>query len=234
MINHTTETDSMNNENSNVDDAAGDIHVRESVSALLDGELTSSERAFLQKRIAHDAALNAQFQRFQGIGDVLRANANSVDTDDFTARLMRKIADESAKGVDTPLPQLVPRFSRARRPQRLLQLLGGGALAAAVAWGALLLPQRAEQFQAPEAIASSAVEQATPTLTMASPVVGIHPVSGHIGQQLGGTSYQNNPLLAESMDEFLLQHVQGASVSPVSSAVYLQRMAANAAPVSAP
>lgn len=200
-------------------------HLRESLSALLDGELSTTEAAFLIKRMAHDAELNAQWQRFQGIGEVLRGHAEILENDNFSAQVLSRIAIAEAQ-----LPKLAqiqphqtisaekPRFNR----QKLSRFGAGIAIAAAVAWAALLLPQRSLTALEPPAVAQTAAP-----LTMASPVVSMRTVSGHIGGEVGSSSDQNNALLAQSMDAFLLEHVQRSPISPISDAVYLQNVAAS-------
>ena len=205
-------------------------HLRESLSALVDGELNSTESAFLIKRMAHDAELNTQWQRFQGIGEVLRGHAQILDTDSFSARVLSKIADAQADTANAPQHVAIQKTSAATaaridRMNRLtisrmtLNRFGAGiAIAAAVAWAALLLPQRIQTEPATQLAAQTAAP-----LTLASPVVSMRTVSGHIGAELSSSlsSNQSNGLLAQSMDAFLLEHVQRSPISPISDAVYL-------------
>ena len=204
--------------------------LRESLSALLDGELNATEAAFLIKRMAHDDELNAQWQRFQGIGEVLRGQAQIVASDNFSARVLSRIAlveTESANVTHAfPKPQITAtkhrfnrqtfkRFSAGTQP---LKRFGAGiAIAAAVAWAALLLPQAEQTDLAPPLLA-----QTEAPFTLASPVVSMKTVSGHLGGEVVSSSDQNNVLLAQSMDAFLLEHLQGAPIAPISDAVYLQ------------
>ena len=198
--------------------------LRESLSALIDGELSASEAAFLIKRMTHDTELNSQWQRFQGIGEVLRGQAQVLETDSFSARVLSKIAADSAKTeASLALPQqkfsaLSNKFNR----QTLSRFGTGIAIAAAVAWAALLLPQRLQPELDPPQMA-----QTSAPLTLASPVVSMRTVSGHIGGEVMVGAAPNNALLAHSMDTFLLEHVQRSPVSPISDAVYLQNTALN-------
>jgi len=195
-------------------------HLRESLSALLDGELSTTEAAFLIKRMAHDAELNAQWQRFEGIGEVLRGQALVLENDRFSARVLSKIAAESADTSPAFAPQRIATSRNAFNRQTLSRFGTGIAIAAAVAWAALLLPQRYQtELESPQVVKSAA------PLTLASPVVSIRTVSGHIGGEAISGGAQNNALLAQSMDAFLLEHVQRSPVSPISDAVYLQSIA---------
>lgn len=218
----------MNNEN---DTNSSDLsehplpseHLRESLSALLDGELSATEAAFLIKRMAHDAELNAQWQRFQGIGEVLRGQAQIFESDNFSARVLNKIAMSQAEDANAAKPYLrraITTTSRRFNRQTLSRFGAGIAIAAAVAWAALLLPQQPQIDLNPALVAQTA-----PPLTLASPVVSMRTVSGHIGGEVGSSSDQNSALLAQSMDAFLLEHVQRSPISPISDAVYLQNLA---------
>ncbi len=196
--------------------------LRESLSALIDGELSTTESAFLIKRMTHDAELNAQWQRFQGIGEVLRGQAQVLESDSFSARVLSKIAADSADAsLASPLQKATA--ARDKFNRNTLSRFGTGiAIAAAVAWAALLLPQRYQtEFQQPQ------IAQTAAPLTLASPVVSMRTVSGHIGGEVMSGAAPNSALLAQSMDSFLLEHVQRSPVSPISDAVYLQNVALN-------
>lgn len=197
--------------------------LRESLSALLDGELSPTEAAFLIKRMAHDAELNAQWQRFQGIGEVLRGQAQILESDKFSARVLNRIAIAEAQAPNSRQfqQQKTAAVTGARFNRQTLSRFGAGiAIAAAVAWAALLLPQRSAPELEPPVVAQTAAP-----LTMASPVVSMRTVSGHIGGEVNSSPDQNNALLAQSMDAFLLEHVQRSPISPISDAVYLQSVA---------
>ena len=202
-------------------------HLRESLSALVDGELGVTEATFLIKRMTHDAELNAQWQRFQEIGEVLRGQAQILESDNFSARVLSKIALDAANAASMQAApdKQAPAASNYRLNRQTLGRFGTGlAIAAAVAWAALLLPQR---FQADTA-APIAAQTAAP-LTLASPVVSMRTVSGHIGADVISNADQNNALLAQSMDAFLLEHVQRSPISPISDAVYLPNLTISSA-----
>ena len=219
----------MNNDINSMPTELPSEHLSESLSALVDGELNTTESAFLIKRMAHDAELNTQWQRFQGIGEVLRGHAQILDSDSFSARVLSKIADaqaDSANAAQKAATQQAAaataatsdRMNRHKLNRITLNRFGAGiAIAAAVAWAALLLPQRIQTESAPQRVAQTAAP-----LTLASPVVSMRTVSGHIGAEVNSSSNQNNALLAQSMDAFLLEHVQRSPISPISDAVYLQ------------
>ena len=219
----------MNNDINSMPTELPSEHLSESLSALVDGELNTTESAFLIKRMAHDAELNTQWQRFQGIGEVLRGHAQILDSDSFSARVLSKIADAQADSANAAQKAAIQqaaaataatsdRMNRHKLNRITLNRLGAGiAIAAAVAWAALLLPQRIQTESAPQRVAQTAAP-----LTLASPVVSMRTVSGHIGAEVNSSSNQNNALLAQSMDAFLLEHVQRSPISPISDAVYLQ------------
>lgn len=195
-------------------------HLRESLSALLDGELGATEAAFLIKRMAHDSELNAQWQRYQEIGEVLRGQTQILESDSFSARVLSRIEADSVLEAPT-LMQHEPAKNHNRFSRQAFGRFGTGiAIAAAVAWAALLLPQRYEVELAPPAVA-----QTSAPLTLASPVVSMRTVSGHIGAEVSAGTAQSSAMLAQSMDAFLLEHVQRSPISPISDAVYLQDVA---------
>jgi negative regulator of sigma E activity len=204
---------STDNKHSNSSNDPVSEHLRENVSALCDGELSASESAFMLKRMSHDAQLQAQWQRFQSIGETLRGNADALDADALSARILSKIAAEKAA---------MPVHSNAQKPMQKpwLKTLIGFGLAASVAWGALLFADPGNEVAPAHEFAD-----ATP-VTVASPVVGIHTVSGRIGSSYSMPVDQNSQLLMQSMDTFLLEHAQGSPASPLSPAVYLQVNAA--------
>ena len=216
----------MNNDINSMPTELPSEHLSESLSALVDGELNTTESAFLIKRMAHDAELNTQWQRFQGIGEVLRGHAQILDSDSFSARVLSKIADAQADSGNAAQKAAIQqaaaatsdRMNRHKLNRITLNRFGAGiAIAAAVAWAALLLPQRIQTESAPQRVAQTAAP-----LTLASPIVSMRTVSGHIGAEVNSSSNQNNALLAQSMDAFLLEHVQRSPISPISDAVYLQ------------
>jgi anti-sigma factor RsiW len=239
--------------NSNTDELPENL--RESLSALTDGELSASESAFLLKRMQHDVALNAQWERFQAIGDALRGNSEHLHTEDFSKGVMAKIqalaleesqvarsavdkhesqvarsavdkhesqvarsavdqhgsSPESQIGIAQSYPRSSGRAFRAKSSNRLW---GGVALAAAVSWGALMLPKSDPARE---------TAQSTPApITLASPVVGIHQVSGRIGAGFYNSSDASNSILVQQgMQRFMRQHLAQSPVAPTSGAAYL-------------
>lgn len=190
----------------NPDDIKLSEELRESVSALIDGELGATESAFLLKRMGHDEQVHAQWQRYQCIGEALRGQASAFDADAFSAKLLAQIEEQS-------LQYKAPTANKRVEKRTLLRWLGGAAIAATVSWTALLMTQA-------ETTSNPALAEAQP-LTLASPAVSVHTVSGRIGSRYPTMVLEDRTALASSMDEFLLQHVQGAAVTPVSAAVYL-------------
>ena len=54
-------------------------HNRRQLSAMLDGELSPDQARFMLRRLQHDTALAACWERWQGCGDVLRGRGIGVD-----------------------------------------------------------------------------------------------------------------------------------------------------------
>lgn len=62
-------------------------HYRRQLSAMLDGELSTDEGKFMQRRLEHDAALAACRERWQVCGDVMRGQPVSLLPADFADRV---------------------------------------------------------------------------------------------------------------------------------------------------
>ena len=117
-----------------------DIHHRQQLSALMDGDLSADEARFLLRRLQHDHELAGCWERWQLCGDVLRGQGNAPAPAGFAERVARTIAAESSSST-TGAPQAQP-----ARPRNLLARWGGGALAASVALVALFMARQ----QAPQ------------------------------------------------------------------------------------
>ncbi|WP_017170925.1 RseA family anti-sigma factor, partial [Xanthomonas phaseoli] len=73
-----------------------ELHYRQQLSALVDGELSADESRFLLRRLAHDEELAGCHERWQLCGDVLRGAASAPAPLDFAARVRSAIAAEPA------------------------------------------------------------------------------------------------------------------------------------------
>lgn len=102
-----------------------EVHYRQQLSALIDGELPADEARFLLRRLQHDEALAGCQERWQLCGDVLRGLATAPAPLDFAARVQRAVAAEAVPAPPAP----------ARQGWRW----GGGAIAASVALVALFM-----------------------------------------------------------------------------------------------
>lgn len=172
----------------------------EDLSALLDGELSHSESAFLWKRLEHDEGLRAQLECYRNIGDVMRGQSSALAGQDFAGLVMARIkSDGTAHRVADPS---LGRSSWSR-------LAAGAALAATVAAVALQFPLRDAGLDAavPVYAGVSRAEAAQPTLLL-SPLVGTDTVSERRGAM-------PSLLVPESahlpFDEYLMLHTQADS-----------------------
>ena len=132
-----------------------EVHYRQQLSALIDGELPADEARFLLRRLQHDDELSGCHERWQLCGDVLRGMATAPAPTDFAARVHLAVAAE-------PAPQAQPAPGRAR-----VWGWGGGAIAASVAALALFVTRERLPEQpaaAPTAVfATTAQVPASPT-----------------------------------------------------------------------
>ncbi len=109
-------------------------HHRWQLSAMLDGELSPDEAKFMLRRLQHDSALAACWERWQVGGDVLRGRGHALLPADFSRRVARAIAHSD---VGEAVPELQPAF-RARNGR----WGGRAALAASVAVAALFVARQ--------------------------------------------------------------------------------------------
>ena len=148
-------TPPMNSPNSSADKF--DTHYRQQLSALMDGELAADEARFLLRRLQHDEELNAQWERWQLLGDALRGRAEAPAPDGFAQRIGAAIAAEPAVAV-------VSR-NAGNSPRSGLLRWGGGALAASVAALALFVavrPAAEDASPAPVAVAPTPTSMTPP------------------------------------------------------------------------
>lgn len=146
----------MNNNEQPVDKI--ELHYRQQVSALVDGELASDEARFLLRRLQHDPELQACQERWQLLGDVMRGQVVVPAPADFAARVSASVASEPAPAA------------ASRRDTRVgwRRWGGGAALAASVAAVALFMGRQSLDSSAPEAdapiqVIASQAELPTPT-----------------------------------------------------------------------
>lgn len=112
-----------------------ELHYRQQLSALVDGELAADEARFMLRRLEHDSELSACQERWQVLGDVMRGQACAPAPLDFSARVRQAVdADARQNGpvLAAPAPQRAARTGWRRWG-------GGAALAASVAAVALFM-----------------------------------------------------------------------------------------------
>lgn len=105
---------------------------RETLCALLDGELAGDERRFALRRLSHDADWQRAAARWQLAGDALRGESVLPAPSGFAARVAAAVAAE-AETAPVAMATAAAR-PRGRRPARWF---GGAALAASVAMVAM-------------------------------------------------------------------------------------------------
>ncbi|SDQ56384.1 anti sigma-E protein, RseA [Pseudoxanthomonas sp. CF385] len=138
-----------------------DIHHRQQLSALMDGELVADEARFLLRRLQHDQDLAGCWERWQLCGDVLRGQGRAPAPTGFAERVAKAVAAES---VAAPAAA----HAATGRPRNLLARWGGGALAASVALVALFMARQQGPQPAPAGEDTQvASAQAAPTVAPA-------------------------------------------------------------------
>ncbi|WP_313642490.1 sigma-E factor negative regulatory protein [Stenotrophomonas sp.] len=135
-----------------------ELHYRQQLSALVDGELAADEARFMLRRLQHDGELSSCQERWQLLGDVMRGQACAPAPLDFSARVRA--------AVDADALQNGP-VAAASHPQRTARTGwrrwgGGAALAASVAAVALFMARE----QLPETAAPAPVIAATAEVSL--------------------------------------------------------------------
>lgn len=125
--------------------------IKEQLSTFLDGELPEQETALLLKRLERDDELRGALSRYSLIGAVLRNDGDVPAARQVAARVSAAIANE---------PLRVSAFVRFPRREALLRSLVGLAVAASVAFGAVLVVQQAglQGPAAPEAVLAQSID----------------------------------------------------------------------------
>jgi sigma-E factor negative regulatory protein RseA len=125
--------------------------IKEQLSTFLDGELPEPETALLLKRLERDDELRGALSRYSLIGAVLRNDGDVPAARQVAARVSAAIARE---------PLRVSAFVRLPRRDVLLRSLAGLAVAATVAFAAVLLVQQvgSQDPAAPEAVLAQATD----------------------------------------------------------------------------
>jgi sigma-E factor negative regulatory protein RseA len=120
----------------------------ENLSAAMDGQLSREELRFLLRRLDHDASLQQTWARYHVVGDSLRRQLPILASTGFATRVMEAIEGEQA----------------AKAPKRdWLRLSLGGAIAASVAVGALMVSQpTAPDSERPARVAANGSASVSP------------------------------------------------------------------------
>ncbi len=123
--------------------------IKEQLSAFLDGELPEPESALLLKRLERDDDLRGALSRYSLIGAVLRSDGDVPAARQVAARVSAVIAKEPFRATS---------FARMPGRETMLRGLAGLAVAAGVAFAAVLLVQRlgTQDPGAPEAVVAQA------------------------------------------------------------------------------
>ncbi|MBK8286262.1 MAG: sigma-E factor negative regulatory protein [Ahniella sp.] len=172
--------------------------IREQLSALSDGELASDSARFLLKRLDHDPELGETWERYHVIRDCLRRQ-QSLAPPDFSAQVMAGIEADG-------LPGLARRKVATGRGRNLMNWLGGGAVAAAVAVVALL---SLRPIGAPETLAPQGSLASVETVTTAdlAPAWRLSPVSDRQAIVVSALPSQSE------LDGYFMQHAEGSASS---------------------
>lgn len=181
-------------------DRMSDVHsrdeTREQLSALMDGELDRDAARFLLRRVDADAQLKATWDRFHLARNALRRQTSPTVAEGFASRVMAQLANE-------PAPRASARFDGWRR------LVAGGAIAAGVAVGALMLARPVAVPPTEDRVAVTTPVPATPapvindSLLQPRPLLSAQPAAATSG---GETTLGIDPRL----QSYLIRHYEAA------------------------
>ncbi len=130
-----------------------ELHYRQQLSALIDGELPADEARFVLRRLQHDEELAGCHERWQLCGEILRGRVSVPAPADFSARVREAVAAEASQQVQA-------RRLGAAGNRRTWRWGGGVALAASVA-GLALFVTRERLPEAPAAVPPAQVASDT-------------------------------------------------------------------------
>lgn len=195
----------------NQDPKAAEL-LREQISALMDGELDGSEKAFLLRRLAHDQELKACWDRYHQIRESLSEPQGPRRSMDFADRVMAAIEAEA-----TPLAPPVRSRSRG----------GGGwrqAFGAAMAAGVAAVAFWASDPVAPEPGMSDPVRTASANALPANaPTLMPVPLLAPVQRASFGDGSHAGTQIAPLESHYLLQHAAaGAPSAPGTASVYVE------------
>lgn len=149
---------------------------RENLSALFDGELPEDAARFAMRRLDHDTQWRESCGRWQLLGDVLRGQACASAPADFASRVESALAAERARppavsdAADQDHAATSPptrHWSRSR--------IGGAALAASVAFAALLVVRPGFDDAAPTPVEGAAELASTPVAPASAQTISTAP-----------------------------------------------------------
>ncbi|MFC6838649.1 sigma-E factor negative regulatory protein [Xanthomonas theicola] len=134
-----------------------ELHYRQQLSALIDGELPADEARFVLRRLQHDEELSGCHERWQLCGDILRGRVCMPAPADFGERVRQAVAAEA------------PRAAAGSR--RSWRWGGSAALAASVAAIALFMTRERLPDAAPIAPPAQVASSVSPaSVTPAAPI----------------------------------------------------------------
>ena len=144
-----------------------DLHQRQQLSALVDGELAPDQALFLLRRLQHDVDLSERFERWQLCGDVLRGQVRRTAAPELAGRIAAALAAApAAEALAVPAPV------RGGRGPAWTRWAGGAALAASVAAVAMFVARPAvtdPAFAPAPALAVQALPATEAVLAQAAP-----------------------------------------------------------------
>ncbi|MEO8672450.1 MAG: sigma-E factor negative regulatory protein [Tahibacter sp.] len=167
--------------------------LKEQVSALMDGEVDRESVRFLLRSVDADADLRRSWSNYQIGRACLRRQHDVVVGEDFAAGIMARLQDEPAvRGRMGVAPWL--------------RYASGGAIAAAVAVGALLVSHPVQNLDTAAAMVATPARAPVMTDTFMQPQPSI--VAQPASATFGSDAYSPNVGLDPRLQSYLLRHYE--------------------------
>ncbi|MDR2872933.1 MAG: hypothetical protein LBV45_10575 [Xanthomonadaceae bacterium] len=186
-----------------------EIHCRQQLSALIDGELPADEARFLLRRLQHDQELAGCLDRWQLTGELLRHQVQIMAPVDFSQRVAAAIASE--------MQNESLRYPARGRPV-WMKWGGGAALVASIVTVALFMNRESPLSTVPLQEVETAVFATQARLPAAEEMSPIDEATSTVAESL--VSEPNVvPISERAVAELSAEPVRTAPSSPARPAV---------------
>lgn len=189
-------------------------NIKQQISALIDGELSSAENNTLLSSLKDNPELKATWGRYHLISDALRGEQIQVEVFNIAERVRARIDDEPAI-ISIPKSRDVTHSSEKDNGVHWLKPAVGVALAASVAGAVIMVmpdfstnPGQIQPMQVADSNTTTVAPQPMQLVASISPVTRTY-------SQSSGTRWKNlaQPEIESKLNRYLVDHNELASPS---------------------